>query len=77
MDPRLRRLVNKIEDEALRQKVSCLLSDLSVQVERKTYTGLPFEEAPAAIYHHHSHPGGLIEHVLSMANIALAMCESC
>jgi len=37
---------------------------------------LSLEEAPAGRSHHHSYPGGYIEHVVSASNIALAMCDS-
>jgi len=40
------------------------------------YSGLPLETAPAGLSHHHSYQGGLIEHVVSTTNIALALCDT-
>jgi len=76
LNPRLRKIVNKIRDETLRRKVSEFLNDLSVKIHGETYIGLPLEESPAAKFRHHSYSGGLLEHILSTTNIALAICNS-
>ena len=75
MDPRLERTVERVQDEALREKVMDLLGDLSIEIQGKTYSGLPLEEAPAGISRHHNYPGGLVAHILSSTHIALAMCD--
>ena len=75
MEPRLERTAERIQDEALRGKVLDLLGDLSIEIQGKTYSGLPLEEAPAGISRHHNYPGGLVEHILSPTHIALVMCD--
>ncbi|MEM1508066.1 MAG: HDIG domain-containing protein [Candidatus Bathyarchaeia archaeon] len=76
LDPRIRRAVNRIRDKSLRRMILDFLSDLSVEVEGKHYSGLPLDDAPASRSYHHSHPGGLVDHILSTINIALALCNS-
>lgn len=76
MDPRLRRIIDEIRDGSLRDRILEIVSDLSTNVENKFYRGLPLEEAPASRSHHHSYAGGLIEHILSTTNIAMALCDS-
>ncbi|MEM1531197.1 MAG: TraI domain-containing protein, partial [Candidatus Bathyarchaeia archaeon] len=76
MNSKLKRIVNKIKDESLREKILGLLSDLSVNFGASSYSGMPIEEAPASRFHHHSYPGGLLEHTLSTINIAMAICDS-
>jgi len=53
-----------------------LLKNPTIDINSKTYSGLPFETAPAGISRHHSYRGGYLEHVASTANLALAMCDS-
>jgi 7,8-dihydroneopterin 2',3'-cyclic phosphate phosphodiesterase len=69
-------LVAKIRDESLRQKVTDLLENPMFEVGGKRHLGLPLDVSPAGLSHHHSYPGGYVEHVVSAANIALAMCSS-
>ena len=76
LDPRLRRAINKIKDEKLREKILELVNDLSINIGGKSYSGLPLDEAPASRFYHHSYPGGLIDHLLSVINIAMAICDS-
>ena len=76
MDPKLKKIVNKIQDKTLRRKTSDFLNDLSVEIEGETYVGLPLEGSPASRFRHHSYSGGLVEHILSSSNIALALCDS-
>ncbi len=76
IDPRLKDVIDKISDESLRNKLLEFISDLSITIGEESYTGLPFEEAPASRSHHHSYPGGLLEHTLSTVNIAMALCDS-
>lgn len=47
-----------------------------MEIEGKTYTGMALEESPAGRSHHHSYPGGLLEHMVSCTNIALALCDT-
>ncbi len=76
MDPQLRKVIAKISNRSLRQKVTDLLENPSMEIGGKTYAGLPLETAPAGLTHHHSYPGGLIEHIVSATSIALALCNS-
>lgn len=76
MHPQLKKVIAKISDKSLRQKVADLLEDPSIEIGGKTYTGLSLENAPAGLTHHHSYPGGLIEHMVSATNIALALCDT-
>ncbi len=76
MHPQLQKLVNKIRDRKLREKVTELLENPTMEIEGKIYTGMPLDEAPAGRSHHHSYRGGLIEHIVASTNIALALCDT-
>jgi putative nucleotidyltransferase with HDIG domain len=76
LDERIREIINKIRDESLREKILNFLENLSFNFEGKFYACPSMEEAPASRFHHHNYPGGLIEHILSTVNIALAICDS-
>jgi len=76
LDPTLNALAKKIRNEPLRRKVIELLKNPSIEIDGKTYTGLPLKTSPAGISRHHSYTGGYIEHVASTANLALALCDS-
>lgn len=77
MIPReLEALVQKIREEGLRKKVMELLENPVFELNGKIYSGLPLEASPAGLSHHHSYPRGFIEHVVSSANVALALCNS-
>lgn len=76
MHTQLRKVLEKIRDKSLRAKVEELLENPSMEIEGKTYGGMPLETAPAGLSHHHSYPGGLIEHIVSSSNIALALCDT-
>lgn len=76
LNSKLKALTDKIHDKSLRKKVIDLLEDPTFEADGKTYSGLPLEVSPAGRSHHHSYRGGYIEHVVSAANLALAMCDS-
>jgi putative nucleotidyltransferase with HDIG domain len=76
LHPKLSALAKKIRSEPLRRKVIELLKNPAIEINGKTYSGLPLETSPAAISRHHSYSGGYIEHIASTANLALAMCDS-
>ena len=76
MHPQLKKAVNKISDKELRQKVTTLLENPTIEIEGKIYNGMPLEKSPASVSHHHSYPGGLVEHMISTTNIALALCDT-
>jgi 7,8-dihydroneopterin 2',3'-cyclic phosphate phosphodiesterase len=75
LDIRLRRVVNKIRDKSLREKVAQLIENPTVEIEGKVYSGLPLERSPASFSRHHSYPGGWLEHVIATADIALTLCK--
>jgi putative nucleotidyltransferase with HDIG domain len=76
LNPKLKALAGKIHDKDLRGKVVDLLENTTFEVGGKNYTGLPLDVSPGGLSRHHSYAGGYMEHVISTANIALAMCTS-
>ena len=76
MNPQLEKIVSKIRDESLRNKVIWLIENPTIEIEGNVYDkGIPLDVAPAGISRHHSYPGGFVEHVVSTAEIALKLCE--
>jgi len=75
LDARLKKIIDKIEKKPLREKVANLIENPSIEIEGKVYTGIPLEQSPAGISHHHSYPGGFIEHVVATTEIALNLCN--
>lgn len=75
MNSQLRKAIHKIHDKNLREKVVAFAENPTIEIDGKIYKGLPLETAPASVSHHHSYPGGFIEHVISTTNIALALCS--
>ncbi len=75
LDPRLKKSVSQITDRSLRQKVAALIVSPSIEIDGKVYRGVPLEKSPAGLSHHHSYTGGLVEHMISTTNIALALCD--
>jgi len=76
LHPQIRKVIDKIRDRSLREKVEAFVENPTIEIEGKTFRGLPLETAPAGLSHHHSYPGGLVEHVVSATNIALALCDT-
>jgi len=76
LHPKLKALADKIGDKRLRKKVVELLEDPTFEINGKKFSGLPLDVSPAGLSHHHCYPGGYIEHVVSTANLAIAMCKS-
>lgn len=64
---RLKELLTSLESDQLRVLADCFLSD------EKLVNDLC--SAPAGIKAHHAYHGGLIEHVVSMAEVADRMCD--
>ena len=54
LDERLRKLVEKIKDRSLREKVMELLENPTIEIEGKKFSGLSLESSPAGISRHHS-----------------------
>lgn len=75
LNPKLKKIVDKIRDKSLREKVTKLVKKPTIEIEEKTYTGLPLEQSPASLSRHHSYPGGWLEHVVATADVAMALCK--
>ena len=75
MDVHLKKIIDKIKNKSLREKVTNLIENPSIEIEGKTYTGMPLEQSPAGMSHHHSYPGGFIEHIVATTEIALNLCN--
>jgi 7,8-dihydroneopterin 2',3'-cyclic phosphate phosphodiesterase len=74
LHPQLEKLVNKIRDETLREKVTRFLENPVIEIGGKVYRGMSLEVSPAGKSRHHSYPGGFIEHVVATTEIALNLC---
>ena len=61
----LESFVAMVRDEPLRQLLESIIPDVSISARLKT--------APAAMKIHHAFRGGLLEHVLSLCNLAVAL----
>lgn len=46
------------------------------EIDGKKHSGLRLDVSPAGLSRHHCYRGGYVEHVISTANIAMAMCLS-
>lgn len=75
MNPKLGKIVSKIKDKKLREKVAQFVEEPTVEIDGKVYRGLPLERSPASISNHHNYPGGWLEHVVATAEIALTLCD--
>jgi len=71
----LKKIVDKIRNKSLRDKVAAFIENPTVEIEGKIYSGLPLEISPAGVSHHHSYPRGFMEHVAASTHIALALCD--
>jgi 7,8-dihydroneopterin 2',3'-cyclic phosphate phosphodiesterase len=75
LDSRLRKIIGKIKDGSLREKVAELVENPTIEIGGKVYTGMPLDVAPAGVSRHHSYPGGLVEHIIGATEIALSLCD--
>jgi len=75
LHPILKKVIDEIGDRSLRNKVITFIENPTIEIEGKVYSGLPLDVSPAGVSHHHSYPGGFIEHVSSTAEIALTLCD--
>lgn len=76
MKRELQRLVNKISDKALKEKVIALIEDPTVKIAGVKYEGLSLESSPAAKRRHHSYPEGLLQHIVASTTIAITLCNN-
>ncbi|MFB0543156.1 MAG: HD domain-containing protein [Candidatus Bathyarchaeia archaeon] len=65
-------LIGRISDKELREKVKELLKSPEVRFEGER---LSFEDCPGGSYVHHSYRGGLLQHTVAVARIALLLCD--
>ncbi|UCE28497.1 MAG: HDIG domain-containing protein [Candidatus Bathyarchaeota archaeon] len=75
MNSQLRKIVDKIQDKSLREKVTQLIENPAIEIEGRVYCGLPLDKSPAGLSHHHSYQGGFVEHVTASTEIALSLCS--
>jgi len=75
LKPQLKKIVNKIRNESLRNEVTELLENPVMEIGGRLHTGMPLETSPAGIHRHHSYPEGLVEHVVASCEIALNLCD--
>jgi len=76
LNPKLETLTKKIRNKQLREKVIELLENPTFKADGKSFSGLALDVSPAGLSHHHCYPGGFLEHTISTAKIALAICDS-
>jgi len=76
LNSKLKALAERVHDKKLREKILELLKNPTIEINGKKYSGIPLEDSAAGRSHHHCYPGGYVEHVVSTATIALAMCDS-
>jgi len=75
LDKRLLNIASSIRDRKLRRKVADLLRNPTIRINDRTYSGIPLDESPASIRHHHNYPGGFIEHTLAMYELCLSLAR--
>jgi len=62
--------VNKIKNKNLRAKVFAILRNPTVKIGDKTFSGIPIQNSPASIRHHHNYPGGFVEHTMALYELS-------
>jgi len=75
LHPELKKVVHKIRNKSLREKITDFLSNPTVEIEGKVYSGLSLDTSPAGLSRHHSYPGGFVEHTVATTEIALTLCK--
>ena len=66
-------LVGRIRDDELRRMVGELFREPGVDLDSER---LPLEECPAGAYVHHAYEGGLLQHTVATARLALTLCDT-
>jgi len=72
----LNQYIARISDVSLREKTRTLLTDTTFVLGDTEYIGLSLHEAPASRYWHHGYVGGLLQHTIAAAEIALTLCRN-
>ena len=70
------KLAEKIKDENLRNKVIEFLKNPTPTHPEIKKTDFNIENSPASVNYHHKYPGGLIEHTISVTNLAIKISEA-
>ena len=73
MDRRLLKIADKIKDRKLRKKVLEILENPTIKIGSETFSGIPIDNAPASIRHHHNYPGGFIEHIMALYELSRSL----
>ncbi|MCW4050308.1 MAG: HD domain-containing protein [Candidatus Bathyarchaeota archaeon] len=68
----LTRMADLIKDEKLRGQVNEFLVNPPTDLDQPA---LPLEVCPAGAFHHHSYPGGLLQHTMCVTKICLGLCD--
>ena len=76
LNPKLKELASKIQSEKLRRKVTDFLENPTFKLNGKEYSGPSFDISPGGLSHHHTYRGGYIEHIVSTAKLASALCDA-
>ena len=75
MEAEIKKVVNKIKDKSLRDRVVNLIQNPRMRIGGKTYDGPSLDLSPASKSRHHAYKGGLIQHIVSSSKIALTLCD--
>ncbi len=75
MNPKLKQLVDQIQNPELKQKVVDFLENPTFSLDGKVYSGPSFDISPGGLSHHHTYVGGYIEHVLATWKLAFSLCD--
>ena len=75
MDRRLLKIAGKIKDRKLRSKIIEILENPSIRIGSETFFGIPLDNAPASIRHHHNYPGGFIEHTMALYELSRSLSK--
>lgn len=68
----IEKLVGRIRDRKLRNMVEDLLREPDIDLDAER---LSLEECPAGAYVHHAYEGGLLQHTVATARLALTLCD--
>jgi 7,8-dihydroneopterin 2',3'-cyclic phosphate phosphodiesterase len=75
LNVRLRRILNLIRNKKLRAQVAEVVRNPRSEIGGEVYSGLAIGDSPAGLSHHHSYPGGFVEHVIATTQVALTLCD--
>jgi len=73
LDKRLLKIAYQIKDRKLRKKTLEILENPTIKIGGETFSGIPIDNAPASIRHHHNYPGGFIEHTMALYELSRSL----